>query len=109
MCEIGNSKDYIQHGLVSVKHIFQDLHAPPNVPVHFTGLEYLTSVVSVAGKNPLDAGQCLILHQTRYAGSGLTNSLCLHKKKFVLVGGENGWKIRVRHFISSFPSALHTC
>lgn len=51
--EIGNSKDYIQHGLVSVKDIFQDLHAPPNVPVHFTGLEYITSVVvSVAGKIP---------------------------------------------------------
>lgn len=65
VCEIGNSNYYIQHGLASVKHIF--LHASPNVPVHFTRLEYITSVVvSVAGKNPLDAGQCLILHQSRY-------------------------------------------
>lgn len=47
---MGNSKDEIQHSLVLVKHVFQDLHTLPNVTVHFTRLEYITSVVSVAGK-----------------------------------------------------------
>lgn len=37
---------------------------------------------------------------------GLTNHLLrLHKEKFILVGDENDWKTRVRHLISSFPSA----
>lgn len=48
---MGNSKDDIQHDLVLVKHIVQDLHASPNVTVHFTRLEYIISVVvSVTGK-----------------------------------------------------------
>lgn len=82
---IGKLKELYSALVSLVKHIFQDLHASPNVTVHFTRLEYITSVLApVSGK--ISRMQDTVWFCSSAESDnicGLTNYLCLRKGKFV--------------------------